>query len=95
MTTTEALEPPTHCRSCNALIWWRVNPSGKRQPFDYDSVTHEYTSMPHHATCPQGADWRNKSMDPKVLDALTQVAKLKVALAKISLDAEEALKSLE
>jgi hypothetical protein len=34
-------------------------------------------------------------MDPKVLDALTQVAKLKVALAKISLDAEEALKSLE
>jgi len=51
-------EPPTHCRSCGAWIWWRINPSGKKQPFDYDKEHEEPTGMPHHATCPQGRQWQ-------------------------------------
>lgn len=47
-----------HCRSCNALIWWRINPTGARQPFDYDAVNRRGTEMPHHATCPQGREWQ-------------------------------------
>jgi hypothetical protein len=70
MTTEERREQPVHCRSCNAWIWWRINPSGRRQPFDYDAVTREHTTMPHHATCPQGREWQNKNFDPtpKVLE---------------------------
>lgn len=45
------------CRSCNALVWWRVNPSGARQPFDWDIKSRSKTDMPHHATCPQGRAW--------------------------------------
>jgi len=46
------------CRSCGAAIWWRVNPSGARQPFDYDPNHRKGTLMPHHATCPQGRAWQ-------------------------------------
>ena len=46
------------CRSCQAPIWWRKGPSGKRQPMDYDLVTNTETDMPHHATCPERHKWR-------------------------------------
>lgn len=103
MTTTESKERPVHCRSCNAMIWWKINPSGRRQPFDYDEETNEYLTMPHHATCPQGREWQRKHIDPsaeahqdpKARDLLTENAKLRVALARISADADEALKALE
>ena len=105
MTTTESRERPVHCRSCNAMIWWKINPSGRRQPFDYDEETNEYLTMPHHATCPQGREWQRKhitpeeagrSTDPKDPKALLeQNARLKVALARISSDALEAIEAIE
>jgi hypothetical protein len=48
------------CRSCGASIWWRVNPSGARQPFDYSPRHRMGTLMPHHATCPQGREWQRR-----------------------------------
>jgi hypothetical protein len=55
---TQVRSPPmnrepalSRCRSCQAPIWWRKNPSGKRQPMDYDLVTNSRTGVPHHATC--------------------------------------------
>jgi hypothetical protein len=48
------------CRSCQAPIWWRKNPSGKRQPMDYDLVTNTQTDMPHHATCPERGHWQGR-----------------------------------
>jgi hypothetical protein len=48
------------CRSCGALIYWRVNPSGARQPFDWDARQRMPTTMPHHATCPQGREWQRR-----------------------------------
>ena len=58
----EVVEPRdvNNCRSCGAMIWWRVNPSGARQPFDYDVANRMGTTMPHHATCPQGREWRRR-----------------------------------
>lgn len=56
-----AKKPPVaHCNSCHAPIWWRLNPSGKRQPMDYDLVTAMPTDMPHHATCKDRDKWRRK-----------------------------------
>jgi hypothetical protein len=46
------------CRSCGAPVWWRINPSGARQPFDWDVKNRAKTDMPHHATCPQGKAWQ-------------------------------------
>jgi hypothetical protein len=46
------------CRSCQAPIWWRLNPSGKRQPLDFDMVVGQPTQTPHHATCPSAQQWR-------------------------------------
>jgi hypothetical protein len=46
------------CRSCQAPIWWRRNPSGRAQPMDYDLVTNSPTDMPHHAMCRSAAEWR-------------------------------------
>jgi len=47
-----------HCRSCLKPIWWRVNPSGKRQPMNIDPETNQATQTPHHATCPSVQQWR-------------------------------------
>lgn len=55
--TTEKIGRHTECRSCGKPIWWRVNPSGKRQPMDYDLEHDVPTEMPHHATCPQARVW--------------------------------------
>jgi len=54
-------EPVSHCRGCNQAIWWRLNPSGKRQPMDYDLVTGQPTQTPHHATCPQVQRFRRQA----------------------------------
>jgi hypothetical protein len=51
-------EPMSRCRSCQRPIWWRVNPSGKRQPMDYDLVANQPAQSPHHATCPLVQEWR-------------------------------------
>jgi hypothetical protein len=56
----DRLPAPTHCRSCGALIWWRVNPSGARQPFNWDASRLSPTDVPHHATCPDGRAWRRR-----------------------------------
>ena len=53
-------EPPARCRSCGALIWWRVNPSGRRQPFDWDTANNLPTEIPHHSTCPDGRAWQRR-----------------------------------
>jgi hypothetical protein len=50
----------SRCRSCQAPIWWRKNPSGKRQPMDYDLVTNTETDSPHHATCRDRDRWRHR-----------------------------------
>jgi hypothetical protein len=59
MMTTPTDQRPTErssrCRSCAALIWWRVNDSGRRQPFDWVDGP---TEVPHHATCPDRQQWR-------------------------------------
>lgn len=62
MTDERPLNDPTisTCRSCGAAVWWRVNPSGARQPFDYDLRNRAPTDMPHHATCPQGREWSRR-----------------------------------
>lgn len=49
----------SYCRSCGKAIWWRVNPSGKRQPMDV-AADGKPSDMPHHATCPSAAEWRKK-----------------------------------
>lgn len=60
-TTYPTVRPPVaRCRSCHRPVWWRVNPSGKKQPMDYDLVTATATQTPHHATCPNAADWRRR-----------------------------------
>jgi len=48
------------CRSCLAPIWWRLNPSGKWQPMDYDLVTAQPSDTPHHATCRDRERWRKR-----------------------------------
>lgn len=48
----------SRCKSCGAPLWWRVNPSGKRQPMNVDLVTGTDTQTPHHATCPSVAQHR-------------------------------------
>lgn len=44
------------CRgtNCQATIYWQINPgTGRRQPFNEDGT-------PHHATCPDVAEFRRK-----------------------------------
>ena len=58
MTDDRPLGNLNYCRSCGAAVWWKVNPSGARQPFDFDVQKRVPTEMPHHATCPQGREWQ-------------------------------------
>jgi hypothetical protein len=43
------------CRgpNCHAVIYWRVNSSGRRQPFNSDG-------SPHHATCVDVGSFRQQ-----------------------------------
>jgi len=53
----------SRCRSCAGPIWWRLTAAGKRQPMDYDLVAGQPTETPHHATCPQGREWRGQTRE--------------------------------
>lgn len=58
MTRQKPADGIARCRSCNAPVWWKRNPSGKFQPFDLDLTTNTRTNMPHHATCKLVKVWR-------------------------------------
>lgn len=45
-------EPVTHCKSCNAKIFWIKTESGRNMPVNVDTLTS------HFSTCPQAEKWR-------------------------------------